>query len=98
MELAPDGRIFVCQKEGQLRVIKNGSLLAAPFMTVTTDSGSEKGLLGIAFDPDFLNNNFLYVYYPAPTPATHNRVSRFQADGDAVVPGSELPILELNDL
>src|ERR1043165_6464895 len=30
MELAPDGRIFVCQKEGQLRVIKNGSLLAAP--------------------------------------------------------------------
>src|SRR5436309_1821598 len=84
MELAPDGRIFVCQKEGQLLVIKNESLLAAPFVTVTTDSGSEKGLLGIAFDPDFLNNNFLYVYYTAITPATHNRVSRFRADGDVV--------------
>jgi glucose/arabinose dehydrogenase len=98
MELAPDGRIFVCQKDGQLRVIKNESLLSAPFLTVMTDSGSEKGLLGIAIDPDFLNNNFLYVYYTAKTPAAHNRVSRFQADGDAVVPGSETPILDLDDL
>src|SRR5262245_45359181 len=51
MDFAPDGRLFVCQKEGQLRVIKNDTLLAAPFVTVPADSSSEKGLLGITVDP-----------------------------------------------
>src|SRR4051812_23831244 len=37
MEFAPDGRIFVTQQGGQLRVVKNGSLLATPFMTLTVD-------------------------------------------------------------
>src|ERR1700687_905454 len=45
MELAPDGRLFVCLQGGQLRVIKNGALLATPFLTVTTDSSGERGLL-----------------------------------------------------
>ena len=39
MEFAPDGRLFVCQQGGQLRVIKNGLLLATPFPTVTVDNG-----------------------------------------------------------
>ena len=38
MALAPDGRIFVCQQNGALRVIKNGALLPTPFLTVTVDS------------------------------------------------------------
>ena len=79
MAFAPDGRLFVCQQGGQLRVIKNGALLATPFVTLTVDSNGERGLLGIAFDPDFASNQFLYVYYTATTPATHNRVSRFTA-------------------
>src|SRR5215207_8724562 len=37
MAVAPDGRIFVCQQGGQLRVIKNGALLTTPFLTVTVD-------------------------------------------------------------
>ena len=45
MEFAPDGRLFVCQQNGQLRVIKNGALLATPFLTVTTDPNGERGLL-----------------------------------------------------
>ena len=98
MEFAPDGRLFVCQQGGQLRVVKNLSLLPAPFLTVTTDSSGERGLLGIAFDPDFANNNFLYVYYTAISPTIHNRVSRFTANGDVVVPGSEVAILDLEDL
>src|SRR4029077_4470254 len=94
MEFAPDGRLFFCQQGGQLRVIKNGSLLATPFLTVTTDSSGERGLLGIAFDPDFPTNGFVYIYYTATTPATHNRVSRFTANGDVAVPGSEVVILD----
>ena len=98
MAFAPDGRLFVCQQGGQLRVIKNGALLATPFLTLTVDSSGERGILGVAFDPNFISNNFVYVYYTSTTPATHNRVSRFTANGDVAVAGSELVILDLNNL
>lgn len=98
MDFAPDGRLFVCQQGGQLRVIKNDVLLASAFLTVTTDSTGERGLLGIAFDPDFSNNQWVYIYYTVPGSPAHNRVSRFTANGDVAVPGSESVILELNDL
>lgn len=98
MEFAPDGRLFVCQQGGQLRVVKNMALMGTPFVSLTTDSTGERGLLGIAFDPGFQTNQFLYLYYTATTPATHNRVSRFTASGDVVVPGSEVVILDLENL
>src|SRR6266536_5919391 len=98
MSFAPDGRLFVCQQGGQLRVINNDALLATPFLTVTTDTTGERGLLGVAFDPDFANNQRVYIYYTVPGTPPHNRVSRFIANGDAAVPGSETVILELNDL
>jgi len=95
---APDGRIFVSQQGGAMRVVKNDALLATPFMTLTVDSNGERGLLGIAFDPDFANNHFVYAYYTAPTPNPHNRISRFTANGDVVTPASELPLVDLPDL
>ena len=98
MEIAPDGRVFVCQQGGQLRVIKNGALLPAPFLTVSVDASGERGLLGIAFDPNFGTNNFVYIYYTVPSVPRHNRVSRFTANGDVALVGSEQVILELDDL
>jgi glucose/arabinose dehydrogenase len=98
MEFAPDGRLFVCQQGGQLRVIKNGALLPTPFLTVVVNSTGERGLLGVAFDPNFASNQFVYVYYTATTPSVHNRVSRFTAVGDVAVTGSEAPILDLENL
>lgn len=97
MAFAPDGRIFVCEQGGKLRVIKNGVLLSTPFLTVTVDSAGERGLLGIAFDPNFVSNQLVYVYYTAPTPA-HNRVSRFIANGDVALAGSEVILIELPNL
>ncbi len=98
MALAPDGRIFVCQQTGALRVIKNGVLLSTPFLTVPVDSSGERGLLGIAFDPNFVSNQLIYVYYTATTPTIHNRISRFTASGDVALAGSETIIMELNNL
>jgi hypothetical protein len=54
--------------------------------------------LGIAFDPNFATNNFVYVYYTVPTSPRHNRVSRFTASGDVAVAGSEFILLELDNL
>jgi glucose/arabinose dehydrogenase len=98
MEIAPDGRIFVCQQGGSLRVIKDGALLSTPFLTLSVDADGERGLLGVAFDPNFASNNFVYVYYTVLSNPRHNRVSRFTANGDVAVPGSETIILELDNL
>ena len=53
MAFAPDGRLFVCEQAGAVRVVKNGSLLGTPIVTLTVNSSGERGLLGIAFDPNF---------------------------------------------
>jgi glucose/arabinose dehydrogenase len=98
MDFAPDGRLFVCLQGGNLRVIKNGVLLSTPFLTLTVDSAGERGLLGIAFDPNFATNNFVYVYYTVPGSPAHNRVSRFTANGDVAVAGSQTVLLELDNL
>lgn len=98
MALAPDGRIFVCQQGGALRVIKNGVLLPTPFLTVAVDSSGERGLLGVAFDPNFVSNQLVYIYYTATTPSVHNRISRFIAAGDVAMAGSETVVMDLNNL
>ena len=97
MAFAPDGRLFVCEQGGALRVIKDGSLLATPFVTLPVNASGERGLLGVAFDPDFASNHYVYVYYTATNP-THNRVSRFTAAGDVAEAGSETILLDLEPL
>ena len=98
MALAADGRVFVCEQTGRVRIIKNGALLATAFVTLNVDAAGERGLLGIALDPNFATNHFVYVYYTAKTPTVHNRVSRFTANGDVALSGSEKILLELNNL
>jgi glucose/arabinose dehydrogenase len=95
---APDGRIFVTEQGGAVRVIQNGTVLDQPFVTLTVNAVGERGLLGIAFDPAFATNGFVYLYYTATTPTLHNRVSRFRASGNVAAPGSEVPILDLENL
>src|SRR5438105_10006614 len=86
MAFAPDGRLFVCLQDGHMRVIdKNGVLLANPFVTLSVDSNGERGLLGVAFDPNFASNQYIYVYYTVPGSPPHNRISRFTANGDVAV-------------
>ena len=98
MAFAPDGRLFVTLQGGALRVIKNDALLPTPFVTLTVDSSGERGLLGVAFDPNFASNQFVYLYYTVPGSPAHNRVSRFTANGDVVQAGTETILLELDNL
>ena len=101
MEFAPDGRIFVSEKGGTLRVIKDGSLLHTPFASLSVNSEGERGLMGIAFDPNFALNGHVYVYYTTSADPVHNRVSRLTADPtnpDRALAGSEHTILDLEPL
>jgi glucose/arabinose dehydrogenase len=102
MEFAPDGRLFVAEQRGTLRVVKAGGTLAT-FLDISgrVDSAGERGLLGVAFDPAFSNNHYVYLYYTqkatGTTPA-HNRVIRVTVRGDRAVTGSKKLILRLDNL
>lgn len=98
MAVAPDGRLFVCEQDGAVRVISGGVLLSTPLISLPVNSTGERGVLGVAFDPEFESNGFVYLYYTATTPAVHNRVSRFTAIGDVASPASELILMDLEPL
>ena len=72
---APDGRLFIAEQGGALRVFKNGSLLALPFLQLVVDASGERGLLGVALDPNFAGNAFVYVHYTTPIPAAPTTAS-----------------------
>jgi glucose/arabinose dehydrogenase len=98
MEQAPDGRIFVTEQGGQLRVVKDGALLTTPALSLAVDPQGERGLLGVTLDPDFANNGFIYLYYTTTSGGLHNRVSRFTVSGDTINPATELILLDLDPL
>lgn len=99
MALAPDGRIFVSEQAGRIFVIKNGAVLATPFLTLPNVDGSgEHGVYDLIFDPNFAQNNYVYVFYTTLTGGSHDRISRFTANGDVAVVGSELVLFDFPTL
>ena len=99
MEFSPDGRLFVSEQAGRLRVIRDGMLLPAPFATLSVTWTGEHGLYGIAFDPEFVRTRYLYVFYSrADEPL--NRVSRLvaSAGNPDVVDPSVPEVVLLDDL
>ena len=98
MAIAPDGRVFVAEQDGVIRVIKDDVLLPTAFATLAVDAAGERGLVGLAFDPDFASTGYVYVCYTTRSPGAHGRLSRLTADGDLVRPDSEVVLMELPDL
>lgn len=97
LKIAPDGRIFITEKSGAVRIVENGKLLDQSFYVVNTQTAGERGLDGIALDPNFDLNGFVYLYYTLPS-ENRNVVVRVTAAGNAAVPGSELELLRLETL
>ncbi len=107
MSFAPDGRLFLCEKQGLLRVISGNEMLPKPVLDLTSkvDAWNERGLLSVCFDPEFARNGWIYVYYThnrnpndKGRTSSNNRVSRFTTKGNAADPKSELVLLELTNL
>jgi glucose/arabinose dehydrogenase len=85
MDLAADGRLFVTERAGRVRVVQlgqGGGLRPDPWATLpaSTVRDGEKGLLGIALDPDFARAPFVYIYYSyaLPNGATRNKLVRMR--------------------
>ena len=78
---APDGRLFVTERPGRVRVVENGVLLGTPALTVNdVFAVGEAGLLGLALDPAFAQNGHVYLIYTESRPGLSpvNRVVRFR--------------------
>ncbi len=99
MAISPAGdRVFITLQGGQLMEVKNGTLLSTPVITLPVDSNGERGLDGVALDPAFATNGYIYLYYTATTPVAHNRVSRFTVVGDTASPATETVLLDIDPL
>lgn len=78
-----DGRIFVVEQAGTIRVIRNGMLQPTPFLDISARvlSGGERGLLSMAFHPQYATNHFFYVYFTSQ-PGGDIRIERFTTSAD----------------
>lgn len=95
MAFAPDGRLFFSEKDtGHIKVMKDNKVDPTPFVTINDYySNWEQGLLGLAIDPDFVNNHFVYLFYSSLDENANgpiNRIVRFtdvngQAKNKAVI-------------
>ena len=101
MEFAPDGRLFVAEQAGRLRIAKpNGTLVTFLDISTKVDSTGERGLQTLTFDPNFYTNHYVYLHYTSKATSTtpvHDRIVRVTARGNKVVAGSENLIFRLND-
>ena len=103
LAFTPDGRMLIATQPGRLRVFSGGTLLPAPALDLSSVActESERGLLGVAVDPQFAVNRFIYVYYTFKKATTCsattavNRVSRFAlGGGNTVDPASEAVLID----
>ncbi|MCW8981675.1 MAG: PQQ-dependent sugar dehydrogenase [Altibacter sp.] len=98
LQHAGDDRLFVVEQGGVIKILDlNGNVNPTPFLDISglVSGGSEQGLLGLAFHPDYANNGFFFVNYTKINGDT--RIARFSVDPgdpDIALLGSELMILE----
>ena len=97
LQHAKDSRLFVVEQGGKIKIIQgNGTINPIPFLDISgqISNGGERGLLGLAFHPNYVNNGYFYVNYTKPNGDT--QISRFSVDSgnpDLANVNSELPIL-----
>lgn len=103
LAFAPDGRLFFTERPGRVRVIANGRLQPQPVVTIPVTTESESGLMGLALDPAFQLNGYLYVMYSYRDPQRQfrNKVSRFTVRGNNAAAEhtllDELPAASIHD-
>ncbi len=97
LAFTPDGRLLISQKSGALRVYQDGALLPTAALILSgVCTESERGLLGIAVDPDFASTRHIFLYYTFLKGGTCvNRVSRFTLpDTNVISPATELILID----
>jgi glucose/arabinose dehydrogenase len=97
-QFVPDGRIFILEKAGRVKVWKNGQLNTQPMLDIRDEVNDfvDRGLLGIAIDPNFMQNGWIYLLYAWDAPGQakdadeprRSRLMRYTVEGDVIRPNS----------
>ena len=94
------GRLFVVEQGGTIRILKGGRLLPTPFLDLSArldSSSGERGLLGLAFPPDFASSARFYVAHTAPGPQVRVTRYRLAEATDRADPASASTVLAMAD-
>ncbi|MFC0629373.1 ThuA domain-containing protein [Kribbella deserti] len=95
LAIAPDGRVLYIDRNGAVKLIRtDGAVVTAATLNVYT--GQEFGLLGIALDPAFATNGFVYLYYSPAGSVAVDKVSRFKLTGETLELASEKEVLRID--
>ncbi|MEO3746440.1 ThuA domain-containing protein [Plantactinospora sp. B5E13] len=96
LAVAPDGRVLYVQRAGQLKIFKPSTNTTVTAGTLSVYTGGEDGLTGLALDPNFASNGYVYLYHsPASSATDVNRVSRFTLTGDTLNMSSQVTIIDI---
>ncbi|MEO3773362.1 ThuA domain-containing protein [Micromonospora sp. B9E7] len=96
MGVAPDGRVFYVQRGGQVKIFKPSTNSTVTAGTLSVYTGGEDGLTGMALDPNFASNGYIYLYHsPASSSTDVNRVSRYTVSGDTLNTSSGVTIIDI---
>lgn len=94
MDILPDGRIIFLERKGKVKLYNPVNDSISVINTFNVNTKFEDGMLGIAHDPDFETNKWIYIYYSHPEKSA-NVLSRFVFDGEKIDQGSEKMMLEV---
>ncbi|BBI31695.1 ThuA domain-containing protein [Cohnella abietis] len=94
-DFAPDGRMFFIEINGKVKVYSPVTELATEVVSLDIVSGNEQGVLGIALDPEFAKNNWLYLFYSPAGADNEDRISRFTVKGDKIDKATEKIVLRV---
>lgn len=95
VDVAPDGRVFFVERGGRLKAYSPITQSTAVVGVLPVFTGREDGLLGLALDPAFATNGWIYLYYSPDGITPENVLSRFTISGSALVAGSERVLLRV---
>ncbi|GGM27622.1 MULTISPECIES: ThuA domain-containing protein [Micromonospora] len=96
LAVAPDGRVLYVQRGGQVKIFKPGTNSTVTAGTLSVYTGGEDGLTGLALDPNFATNGYVYLYHsPAGSATDVNRVSRYTLTGDTLNTSSGVTVIDI---
>ncbi len=93
--ILPDKKVIVVERKGDIKLFDEGSRTIKLIGHIPVYSEQEDGLMGIALDPNFDYNGWIYLYYSPEGPEEKQHLSRFQFNGDQVDMSSEIIVLEV---
>ena len=86
IDVSKDGRIFITEKNGSIRVVENGALLEEPVGDIKVENIGDAGLLGLVLHPNFIENHLFYVYYTySNNTGLFNRVLMLQESNNKII-------------